>query len=109
MLKACSLWLSDYAKAALLPPILTQAKGGSSITGSCSTVMGRLRGTWTGSVVETSTVLQALCCYCGEEGAEPQGKALNLHTVHLCPDPSGRQLWVVRERTRLWIQVVKIV
>lgn len=70
---------------------------------------GKMAGDMDRQCGETSTVLQVLCCCCGEEGAEPQGRALNLHTEHLCPDPSGHQLWVVREGTRLWIQVVKIV
>ncbi len=43
-----------------------------------------------------------------EEGAELEGKALNL-PVHLVPTLTyGHKLWVVTERMRLWIQAAKM-
>ena len=44
----------------------------------------------------------------GEEGAEPEGKALNL-LVYLLPNLTyGHEIWVVTKSTRLHTQVAKI-
>ena len=45
---------------------------------------------------------------CGEEGAEPEGEALDLPAIYVPTLTYGHELWVVTERTRTRIQAAKM-